>query len=44
MGEQQVKDLGAVLLALAREQGAVNQDHKQPLEAGATGNGFPILV
>jgi hypothetical protein len=36
--------LDAMPLALATEQGAVSQYHRQPLEAGATGNGFPILV
>lgn len=36
--------LGAMLPALAMEQGAVSQDHRQLLEAGATGNGFPTLA
>lgn len=36
--------LGATLLGLAVERGAVSQDHRQLLEAGATGNGFPMLA
>lgn len=36
--------LGALLPARAMEQGAVSQDHRQLLEAGATGNGFPTVA